>query len=235
MTNSKKFRVFIPVFNEERNITYVIKDLLTVFHLNQIIVINDGSTDSTQEIVQSLGVEVVKHNFNIGVGAALKTAANISLERNLDYFIFFDGDGQHIASETMSLLNVFDGKGVVIGSRLLLDHKRDFVEYDMGTLKMIAILMLAKIFEKKFGLRIYDITSGFRIYGSDTFSTIASIKQNFYLSDTVIVLNELLKINIRVKEVSINMRSRLHGTSSSTNLSGFVNYLRTLYALISRH
>ena len=234
MNISKKFKVFVPAFNEERNIQFVINDLLTTFDLDQIIVINDGSTDNTQAILENCGVEVVHHEFNSGVGFALKSAAKISRARNLDFFIFFDGDGQHIAFETTSLLKIFDGSGMVIGSRLIAGPGNLPLNYDIGIAKKAAIFILAKIIEKKYGLRIHDITSGFRIYGADTFEIIISIKQNYYLADTVIVLSELLNKGILIKETFTNMNDRMHGTSSSNNFISFMNYLRVFITIIKR-
>ena len=63
--------ILIPIFNEERKIKSVISELLPSF--KNIVAVNDGSTDSTQEILESLDVVILRHSINLGAGAAIST------------------------------------------------------------------------------------------------------------------------------------------------------------------
>ena len=88
-----KITVGIPAFNEEKNIAAIIIKLKKI--ADTVIVCNDGSTDSTSEIAQNLGVVVINHPKNLGYGAGIKSIFNKSKEIGSEVLVTFDGDGQH--------------------------------------------------------------------------------------------------------------------------------------------
>jgi len=65
--------IIIPAYNEAENIAFVINDIKEHFQEADILVVNDGSTDSTGEIAKTAGVTVINHPFNMGIGAAVQT------------------------------------------------------------------------------------------------------------------------------------------------------------------
>jgi glycosyltransferase involved in cell wall biosynthesis len=65
--------IIIPAYNEAENIAFVINDIKEHFQEADILVVNDGSTDSTGEIAKTAGVTVINHPFNMGIGAAMQT------------------------------------------------------------------------------------------------------------------------------------------------------------------
>jgi len=83
----------VPAFNEERTIAKVV--LLAQKHVDKVIVCNDGSSDLTGEIAKSLGAELIRHERNLGKGAALRTLFSRSVELGSDVAVTLDGDGQH--------------------------------------------------------------------------------------------------------------------------------------------
>ena len=90
--------IIVPVFNENKNIISVIKDLENWFE--NIIIIDDGSTDNTCELIDNLGLSYVRHFLNLGQGAAIETGLQYFLDKNeYKYAITFDGDGQHRAKD----------------------------------------------------------------------------------------------------------------------------------------
>jgi glycosyltransferase involved in cell wall biosynthesis len=92
-----KVLVVIPAFNEAENIESVILDLKKHFPQGKAIVINDGSTDKTSSLSESLGVDVFDLPYNIGIGGAVQTGFIIAEREGFDVAIQFDGDGQHMA------------------------------------------------------------------------------------------------------------------------------------------
>lgn len=110
--------IVIPAFNEEKSLAEVIKDLKTHGYKN-ILVVDDGSTDSTSKVAQKNGAQVLRHIMNRGLGAALGTGFLYASENEIDALITFDGDGQHQASDLKNLLKPIELKttDVVVGSR----------------------------------------------------------------------------------------------------------------------
>lgn len=116
--------ILIPVFNEAQKIESVINDLSTSF--KNIVAVNDGSTDSTQEILESLDVTTLKHSINLGTGAAVLTGFKyIQKFKNADAVITFDADGQHSPDDAVAFAKEILSckKEVIFGSRFIKNKK----------------------------------------------------------------------------------------------------------------
>ena len=137
-----KFLTAIPVYNEERHILNVVGELWR--YSPQIVVINDGSTDRTAEILGRLApptgtpnssndeliprtLDVVTHPTNRGYGAALITAFAHALKQDVDVLVTLDCDGQHEPSRIPVLLESIHDADIVSGSRYLRDFRQDSV------------------------------------------------------------------------------------------------------------
>ena len=83
----------IPCYNERIPIGYVV--LIARKHVDEVLVVDDGSTDDTVEIATEAGAAVVSHVVNKGYGAAIQSCFNYARENNFDVMIILDGDGQH--------------------------------------------------------------------------------------------------------------------------------------------
>ena len=88
-----KITVGLPAYNEEKNIAKIIVQLKKV--ADQIIVCDDGSTDSTSIIAESLGTIVIKHPKNLGYGSAIRSIFLKAREINSEILVTIDADGQH--------------------------------------------------------------------------------------------------------------------------------------------
>jgi len=109
----------IPAYNEEKTIAKVI--LIAQKHVNAVVVCDDGSQDMTSDIAQRLGAIVIKHERNMGYGAAIRSILKKARALNADLLLTLDADGQHDATEIPKLIEpILEGKAdVVIGSRFL--------------------------------------------------------------------------------------------------------------------
>jgi glycosyltransferase involved in cell wall biosynthesis len=107
----------IPCFNTQDHIADVVAK--TKKYVDEVIVIDDGSTDKTADIAKAAGARVISHDKNRGKGAAMKTAAESA---ECDILVFIDGDGQHDPEEIPKLLEpIIQGNAdFVIGSRYLV-------------------------------------------------------------------------------------------------------------------
>jgi glycosyltransferase involved in cell wall biosynthesis len=117
--SQKSFSFIVPVYNHDGQIKGVI-DGLRKYKL-PIIVVNDGSTDDTSEVLEAIkDILLVKHDSNLGKGAALKTGF-VEAMKVSNYAITVDGDGQHNPDDAQVLidkLNSIDERPIVIGNRL---------------------------------------------------------------------------------------------------------------------
>lgn len=111
--------VGIPAYNEETSIAKVV--IRAAEHADEVLVVDDGSTDDTATIAERLGASVVKHEKNLGKGAALRDCFNYAKRSGVDVLVTMDGDGQHDASQIPLLVDALVNKGVdiEIGSRLV--------------------------------------------------------------------------------------------------------------------
>jgi glycosyltransferase involved in cell wall biosynthesis len=114
-----KTYIIIPALNESSGIADVLKSILPFGY--PVIVVDDGSTDKTAEIVSGFPVILIRHGLNLGQGAALETGMEAARRKEADFVIHFDADGQHDASDIEDLLIPLrrDEADVVFGSRFL--------------------------------------------------------------------------------------------------------------------
>ena len=109
----------MPMYNEEETIGTVVT--MALKHVDAVICVDDGSSDSSARIAESCGAIVVRHRINRGYGGALKSLFSKAKEMSADALVVLDSDGQHEASDIPKLLKpIIDGKeDFVIGSRFI--------------------------------------------------------------------------------------------------------------------
>jgi len=116
---NKRTLAVIPCFNEEATIGSVV--LKAKRYVDEVVVIDDGSTDKTAKIAEYAGATVLKHDENKGYGAALKSGFEYARENDFDVMTILDGDGQHDADQIQTvMMPVSEGKAdICVGSRFL--------------------------------------------------------------------------------------------------------------------
>jgi glycosyltransferase involved in cell wall biosynthesis len=111
--------VVIAAYNEAQVIARVVTDVrLCGFN---VVLIDDGSTDTTGEIAKKAGAIVVRHPVNLGQGAALQTGIEFALRASAEFIVTFDADGQHRAGEIAAMIDALEHNGAdfALGSRFL--------------------------------------------------------------------------------------------------------------------
>jgi len=111
--------VVIPAYNESAMIGSVLGRLLADW--NNVVVVDDGSTDGTADAARQTGAYVLRHVVNRGQGAALQTGIAFALHKGAEVVVTFDADGQHDEHDIHKLVSaiVRDGYDVALGSRFL--------------------------------------------------------------------------------------------------------------------
>jgi len=148
-----KVSIVIPAKNEEQGLAALLPELRQQQPDAEIIVVNDGSTDNTEQVCQDAGVTVITHPYSKGNGAAVKTGAR---ECRGDYIVFMDGDGQHSAADVGRLLEkIGEGYDLVVGARSGREAQASVARWSANAIyNTFASWMVNR--------RIDDLTSGFR-------------------------------------------------------------------------
>ena len=154
--------MIIPAYNEEKSILSVVENIKKVktndFMLDYIVV-NDGSKDKTREVLIKNKLNFIDLPCNLGIGGAVQTGYKYAFYHDYDIAIQFDGDNQHDASFIPDLVtNIKKGNDLVIGSRFV----GDLSEFKSSKLRRMGINLLSGIIKICTGVKIYDVTSGYR-------------------------------------------------------------------------
>ena len=162
----------VPLFNEGQVVGDVIRDLRTRYPL--VVCVDDGSLDDSARIAEEAGALVVRHPYNMGQGAALKTGIDYALrDPAMRQVVTFDSDGQHRVDDAAAMIAKREQEGVdiVLGSRFLDDRTRP------GLLKR-AVLRGAVLYTNlTSGVKLTDAHNGLRVLGREACEKIA-IEQN---------------------------------------------------------
>ena len=188
--------VGIPAFNEERTIAKVV--IGAQKYADVVVVCNDGSSDLTGEIAERLGAEVVRHEKNLGYGAAIRSLFRRARELNADVFVTLDADGQHDPAEIPTVVKpIIDGEAdVVIGSRFIDESSaRSMPWYRRAGVKFITRLVNNSA---KYGVK--DAQSGFRAYSRKALQCLSLFEDGMGVS--VEILLNARKCGLKIKEVS---------------------------------
>lgn len=223
-----KICVIIPAFNEEDSIRQVIQKLKKLRLNLHLVVINDGSHDSTSEQVKGLGVALVELPFNLGIGGAVQTGLKYALVHGFEMAVQVDADGQHEPTELPKLLRAVNRRvDLVIGSRFI---KR--TRYHSSSSRLWGIRFFSTLIRMITGQTIYDPTSGYRVYNKRALSFLAdNYPVDFPEPESIVYL---LKNKFILKEVSVEMNERVTGQSSLRSLKAVYLVLSiTLGILIS--
>lgn len=155
-----KYSVVIPAKNEAEGLSKLLPSLFSVLDSSvEVIVVNDGSTDQTCDVLDEFDVKVVNHVYSKGNGAAIKSGARVA---SGDVIVFMDGDGQHDPKDIKLLIEKIDlGADLVVGARGR--------ESQASFGRMVANGFYNKFASWMTGFDVRDLTSGFRAVRREKF------------------------------------------------------------------
>ncbi len=219
--------ILIPAMNEAENLPDVFDALLKYFPAEDILLVDDGSSDRTPEIATFYGCKVVSHIHNLGYGSTLLTGYHFALKHNYDYVVQLDGDGQHPPQLIHKLLAPVTGGecDVVIGSRYLEGKS------PTGWLRRLGALPLSLVASLWIGSKITDPTSGFQALSK---KAVLELCTDGFPDDypDIDVLIHLHRKNLSIREVPVAMKPRLHGQTMHGGWKAIYYYYRMMVCLL---
>jgi glycosyltransferase involved in cell wall biosynthesis len=189
--------VIIPAFNEGAAVGAVVSSLRSIAPWREIIVIDDGSTDDTSEHAASAGALVLRHPYNKGNGASVKTGIR---RASGDFVLVIDGDGQHQPKDAMRLVQHLGEYDLVVGARARGSQAGATRRVGNDVLNAIAGYLAER--------RIPDLTSGFRAARRDCLVEFIHLLPNGFSTPTTTTLAFLRAgYNVRFEPVEAMRRT----------------------------
>ena len=188
----------IPAYNEEKNIAVIITKLKKI--TDKIIVCDDGSMDLTSKISEGLGATVIKHEKNLGYGAAIRSIFLKAKEMNGDVLVTFDADGQHRIEDIDKVIEpiIKDESDIVIGSRFLDDGEKEVPNY-----RKLGIKVITKITNASIKKQLTDSQSGFRAYSKKVLAKLSPSELGMGISTEILI--KASSAEFRIVEVPIKI------------------------------
>src|SRR5918999_881452 len=213
MSRSYAVSIIIPVFNEAENLAALL-DKIHALQIAQaeILVIDDGSVDGSAEIAFNAGANVVRHPYNIGNGAAVKSGIRAAQGRTL---VLMDGDGQHQPEDIPKLLVEAEGYHMIVGER----SKGSKLRFHRNAANIFYNLLASYVTRFK----VKDLTSGFRVLSRRDALRFIDLLPNTFSYPTTLTL-AFLRSGLTIKYVPIRTLYRA-GQSKISLLTDGVRFL----------
>jgi glycosyltransferase involved in cell wall biosynthesis len=214
-----KVLVGIPAFNEENSIAKVA--IRAAKHADQVLVVDDGSRDDTAIIAEHLGAIVLRHDKNLGKGAAVRDCFSYAKRSGADVLVTIDGDGQHDADQIPTLVDTLVNKDadVVIGGRLAKPA-------EMSRFRWLGGRALDRATGIMVQGRVADTQSGFRAYSRRAIETLTPSEFGMSVDSELIKKAEAAGLAIDLVPVTVTYS----GKTSTTN--PFLHWFDVLFGIV---
>lgn len=210
-----KIAILIPAFNEKKTIKKVVKSCL---RFGFVVVVDDGSTDGTKQILKNLKnkyLKIIKNEKNIGYEKSLQKGFEYLKKKKFEMFITFDADDQFFIKDLKKIINyLLDGNDIVIGKRIKFQRISEYIVSYMSRLM----------------LNIYDPLCGLKGYNNKIIKKNNFLDKNGY-SGTEILFNSVIK-NVKIKQFKIRTKSRLDQTRFGSSISTELYLLKILFLIL---
>jgi len=207
--------IIVPIYNEEKAIQSFLnklKDVLKNVKISyEIIAVDDASSDKTYEMIKKVkGVSVVRHPYNKGYGASLKSGARKSKGK---YVLFIDGDGEHDPKNIPKLIKYRKTYDMVVGAR----------KFRSSIPRAVAKKIITSFANYVSEVKIPDLNCGFRLVKRDILMNyLDSLPNRFSFTSTITMI--FIKSGYSIKYVQVNILKR-KGKSKINPIKDFINFL----------
>jgi glycosyltransferase involved in cell wall biosynthesis len=213
--------VVVPVYEEAGVVGTVVQSLRASASWHEILVVDDGSADGTADVASAAGARVIKHPYNKGNGAAVKTGI-----RNVtgEYILIIDGDGQHTAEDALRLVGFLGDYDLVIGARTGSNQQASAARH-------LGNSVLNRVAGYLTGREIPDLTSGMRAARTSGLREFLHLLPNGFSTPTTTTLS-FVKAGYSVRFEPITVGARL-GVSKIRLVSDGARFLMILLKVIT--
>lgn len=179
----KKHIILIPAYNAAEHLPELFKRIKKIDKLENVLLINDGSTDQTLEICKKHNIETINLSNNQGKGSALKKGFKAILEKgDIDFFLTVDADLQHDVDYIPSFIKKMDSSkaDIVIGNRL---HDK----VNMPKSRIFSNTVTSWLVSKLAGQKVIDSQSGYRLIKTDVLKNINLIYDKYEMESELLI------------------------------------------------
>ena len=218
----KKVYVIVPVYNEEEKILLVLNDLKRYF--KNILVVNDGSTDKTTDILKSSNVETLNHEINLGAGAAISSGFEaIKRKKNIEALITFDADGQHSTEDANDFAHeiISCSEDVIFGSRFIKHSK------NIPRVKKIILSIVTFISNRITKIKLTDAHNGMNAFKTSCLDRILINIDGFGFATQIV--NSVAKNSLSYKEMPTNIKYTDYSIKKGQRIFGGFLILEDLF------
>lgn len=219
--------IIVPAWNEEEAIGVTLREIRQKVPQYDVLVVNDGSTDTTAQVAREAGALVLDLPYNMGVGGAMRAGFRYARINGYDQVIQVDADGQHDPKDIDAVFNGLDGADISIGARFA-----DKGDYTVHGPRRWAMIVLAWTVSRLAGVRLTDVTSGFRAANKAAIGQYCRYYPAEYLGDTIDSLVMAVRSGYSVTQVPVEMRPRRAGVPSHNPWEAAVYLCRSVFALL---
>lgn len=200
-----RYIVLIPVYNEEKTIRSVVEGVLTI--TKDVLVIDDGSSDSTLSKIESLDIPIIKQ-FHRGKGAAIRAGFGYAIERSYEWVITIDGDGQHDWREIPKFIDAMTNRtgDIIVGSRMTDTST-------MPLLRLVINRVMSTIISRIVARRIPDSQCGFKAIKVEVLKDINLTTSNYDTESEILIKAGKRDYTI----LSIPIKTIYNGSDSGIN------------------
>lgn len=216
----KKVLIIIPAYNESENIERVVDNLIENYPQYDYLIVNDCSTDNTEEIIKRRHYNYISLPVNLGIGGGVQSGYLYAVQNDYDIAIQMDGDGQHDPAYIEKLIDpiVSGDADITIGSRFI-----DKKGFQTSALRRFGIKFISLVIKLCCGVTATDTTSGFRASSKKVNKFFSINYAQDYPEPEAIVAAALN--GYRIQDVAVEMNERMGGVSS-------INAKRSVYYMI---
>ena len=216
-----KTTIIIPAYNEESTIVSLVESLRSLDFDKEILVVNDGSTDRTAELVRDMdGVRVITHPYNKGNGAAVKTGITSATTENI---VVIDADGQHRPEDVAMLIESLGDYDLVVGARTSKSDSGIFRDFGNWVFKRLGGFLANR--------PVPDMTSGLRAFKKSQIVKFFNLYPNGFSFPTTSTMCFLIA-GLSVKFTPITSNRRIMGTSKIRPMKDGAKFIVMIFRIV---
>lgn len=218
---NKKISIVVPIFNEQSVVNDTIERIKKTVPDSEIIVINDGSSDDTLEILKTINnIKIINHPYNLGYGASLKHGIKIATGK---WIVITDADNTYPIEDIPKLLKYSDSYDMVVGARI---GKKVHIPIMRRPAKWIIKVLASFLVGKK----IPDINSGLRVFNKDKALEFMNLYPSGFSFTSTITLS-FFTSDYTIKYIPINYFKRT-GKSTIHPIKDFAGFITLIFKII---